>query len=292
MCIEVQSVGEYISQVMAMLKKGFLSQTVNSVSFFRGQANSEWLLSPRLYREGLLTSESILLEEASHYRPEDVTADRFSNLTLMQHFGMPTRLLDITTNPLVALYFACNGEVSSDGAVYFFPNQPTSWSSDPLVELIMDFCFKFNGSKVFLSEMLEQSKRKYSDAVHRSMPNTIADLVHYLTIPALAVLPAQDNTRLRAQQGAFFICGMEVESIETSINPGTRDYEYYHFVPCSTIESSLMRGQSCRFIIPSGKKQCFLADLDALGINQRTLFPDLPHAIAYIVEEVKSKRLP
>ena len=64
-------------------------------------------------------------------------------LSKMQHFGMPTRMLDTTTTPLVALYFACESitEKASDGAVYAFPNVPVSWSTDPLVELIMDFVF-------------------------------------------------------------------------------------------------------------------------------------------------------
>jgi len=37
---------------------------------------------------------------------------------IAQHHGFPTRLLDWTGNPLVALYFACSGEINKDGCLY------------------------------------------------------------------------------------------------------------------------------------------------------------------------------
>lgn len=46
-------------------------------------------------------------------------------LTLAQHHGMPTRLLDWTFNPLVAAYFAVEKESSEDGAIWVFSDTET-----------------------------------------------------------------------------------------------------------------------------------------------------------------------
>lgn len=97
-----------------------------------------------------------------HICPNEFLGNRFDSLVKMQHFGMPTRLLDTTTNPLVALYFACESDkqLDKDGAVYMFPNLPVSWSTNPLVDLIMDFVYDYSPQGLWLDQILDLTQKK------------------------------------------------------------------------------------------------------------------------------------
>ncbi|WP_223158096.1 FRG domain-containing protein [Thermomonas brevis] len=64
----------------------------------------------RMYRE-LLVSNSV------DFHGDVYTLDR---LVRMQHYSLPARLLDITSNPLIALYFACKSNPDDDGEVVVF----------------------------------------------------------------------------------------------------------------------------------------------------------------------------
>lgn len=132
-----------------------------------------------------------MIKEIVHTNPKEFELERFDLLAKLQHFGFPTRLLDVSTNPLVALYFACSDKkaMECDGAVYIFQNMPASWSDDPLVDLIMDFIFEYTTNSVSLSRFLNVTKEKYKSVTGRLMPDTITDLLHDLTIPAFAVVP-------------------------------------------------------------------------------------------------------
>jgi hypothetical protein len=67
------------------------------------------------------------------------------------------------------------------------------------------------------------------------MPEDIHALLHYLTIPAFAVMPSKSNDRVEAQDGAFLICGMKLLNYEISDNPGTLGRVYYNFDPIDKI---------------------------------------------------------
>lgn len=225
-----------------------------------------------------------------HICPNEFGDNRFDSLVKMQHFGMPTRLLDVTTNPLVSLYFACESSEQSneDGIVYIFPNMPVSWSNDPLVDLVMDFVYDYFPRKMWLDQMLDQSQKKYRNGSYRLMPDTIDSLLHYLTIPAFAVMPAKTNERIEAQDGAFFVFGMHFSNREVSTNPGTVGRVYYNFEPIEIDNVQQIWKKTETLRIPAAAKKGILNQLDILGINERKLFPDLSHQINHTVRTVKA----
>lgn len=289
----INTITEYLEYVDSINRIPYTTHIVGCFTFFRGQSNSSWSISPSLYRKNLFYAESLLLKEIKHICPSEIPDNQFDTLVKMQHYGMPTRLLDTTTNSLVALYFACENstEKENDGAVYIFPNMPTSWSGDSLVDLIMDFVFNYYPLNVRLDQMLDFSKFKYYDEVHRHMPENVDSLLRYLTTPALAVMPAKTNPRIEAQDGAFIIFGMKCRERKAGTNPGTLGNVYYDFAPIEVHTPEEIWYLAETLIIPASAKDRILEQLDLLGINEGKLFPDLSHQISHTVECVKRDML-
>ena len=101
------------------LKNSFLD---DDEIWYRGQNNIDWKLVPsflRLKDSGELAEKSlfdIFVQNSSTLINNQINT--FDWMFIMQHYGIPTRLLDWTENPLVALYFAVETHSQEDGALW------------------------------------------------------------------------------------------------------------------------------------------------------------------------------
>jgi hypothetical protein len=114
-----------IVEVCNPTKLGFESDT----AFWRGHGDATWALMPKVFRinlsrpderydeAGLIGHFVMRAPTRAHARTPDPD-DYFGWLFLAQHYGLPTRLLDWTENPLVALYFAVEQQTDKDGAIW------------------------------------------------------------------------------------------------------------------------------------------------------------------------------
>lgn len=95
--------------------------------WYRGQANYRWGLQPRVARNrGFLANELDMLKRFRQDAIPRVRERPWTNwewIFIAQHYGLPTRLLDWTENPLIGLYFAVEDDNADeaepvDGALF------------------------------------------------------------------------------------------------------------------------------------------------------------------------------
>lgn len=114
----IKNLSDYIHLVTSIssVNKGPYSNTV----IFRGISDSQYDLVPGLARlkKSDEDTELDLINDFLTRRPDAFNGlSDFDILAKMQHYGLPTRLLDFSLNPLVALYFACESKITKDGRI-------------------------------------------------------------------------------------------------------------------------------------------------------------------------------
>lgn len=124
--VEVKSIADFMDRI----QKNVSDETEQPPAlFYRGHADKSFQLIPSIYRldegKSYREVEFHLYKDMLHRNPAAFAEDKtiFERLVRMQHYELPTRLLDVTQNPLVALFFACDGFPEKDGEVLFWKKE-------------------------------------------------------------------------------------------------------------------------------------------------------------------------
>lgn len=264
--LNVGTVNTYINNLRNVQDQ--LKDKLNGVSlFFRGHANKDWSLIPGIYRSTtILQKEHTLVHDIIRHCPLEFQNchSSFEKIVKMQHYELPTRLLDISMNPLVGLYFAVNEDELHDGVIHIFLIKETDLYNfdDVWVNILSRLSFLSN--KI---TNVESDKNKWKHLTRNLA--TLQEPYPFLTDASefnkgICVLPKLDNPRIIRQQGAFFLYGMK-----NGIKEQVADLEV----------SSII------FKIPANKKKDIKNQLDQLGINEKFCFPEIDNVAHYLKEQ-------
>lgn len=236
-----------VSSILGLINKiDSLQKRTSSMLWFRGQKDAGWDISPSVFRDDHRSHERNYVHR---FRSRAMT--RYANspkygefalwLSLMQHYGLPTRLLDWTRSPLIAAYFA-------------------------LESFIYEKSTTFKDAAIWVLYPHVLNARECGEPV---TPAIEADMISSLINPAflhnavekqqvLAAMASEQDLRMFVQQGCF-----TVHSDVTPLNLREMSYKYL-----------------VKFIIPSRSIKGFARQIELGGFRRGDIYPDLDH-LAY-----------
>ena len=262
--------------------------------YFRGEQRCSWKPMSSVFREELAESEHDMLTDLMTLRPREMSnaGTALEQLQIAQHFGLKTRLLDITKNPLVALFFACERDARYDcdnGRLHIFavPKPLIKSFNSDTVSIIANLTklssrdkkwllsrdglhpqrpfsarYKYNAIMTRLYEKIREEKPSFSERID------MKDLYGVFVVE-----PLQKDERIRAQSSAFFISAFRRrfdfhEALDW--NGAVRPYEHY----------------SLR--VRNDRKESILNDLKLMGITRQSLFPGLESSVTEIMQRYRT----
>lgn len=236
-CTEVTSLSNYLNAIKEDTKKWKRNNEMEC-PWFRGQDNVKEDPKPGIFRKKYneFWMSTTFRNRGIHFEnsPETERIDKW--LFLMQHFGLPTRLLDWTESPLIALFFAIRDLKKS--------KNPAIWMIHP-IELN-----KISSLDIFPNTWANENGVDY---FRRSF-----GMAKYKNLLPIAVQPSYVHLRMLVQKSVFTIHGIKELGFEKLLMNS-----YF-----------LKNGFFKKYVIYNKNVISIFSELKKAGISNSTVFPD------------------
>lgn len=277
--VEIKNIGDFIKEI----KRLRINDSTGHEFFqwYRGHGDKTWELLPKVQRDFRGNDEELFRKEryytndfqarASLFKLSKPQLNEYANwLTLMQHYGLPTRLLDWSRSPLVALYFAIcdNNQYEKDACIWILT--PGKLNAEEKLEkptcidgMEYENTYIYNMSHKTISTMIFTAFRRWklSSDTEAITPEDKKFNHRFLTLSnkIAACYPTEADSRVYNQFGAFTVHNSSRKLVDI----------------CD--KSTLMR-----ITIPFSSKKELLYELSICGITKSYIFPDLEHLASEI----------